>query len=464
MANRVQIIRTISSPDQWRYVESCNNPADLATRGLHARDLADSEWINGPEFLRNNSEVPISRTELVTLSLEDPEVRKEVKSCTTSVKPQESSTLGVGRFKRFSSWSSLRHGIAVLILKGRLIKRRNTDIKDPRPKAEQRLSPKVLNQATITIIKAVQREAFKEEFGAITHVTPEKDNDRIGVKARKKMLKKSSLYRLDPYVDNVGILRVGGHLRQSNLSFKEKHPVLLPKKHHLSKLLLQHYHEEVHQQGRQNTHGALRNAGYWLVGGHAAVASLIGQCVTCKKLRGPMLEQQMADLPPDRAEVGPPFTNVGFDVFGPWTVQTRKTRGGVANAKRWGLVFSCLVIRAIHIELPETIDASSFISALRRFFSLRVPALRLRCDRGSNFVGAKTELDEALEEMDKESVEKYISEQGCEWLFNPPHAFHFGGVWERQIGTVRRIFDAILLEIGAQRLTHELLVTLMSRQ
>ena len=177
-----------------------------------------------------------------------------------------------------------------------------------------------------------------------------------------------------------------------------------------------------------------------------------------------MLEQQMADLPSDRAEVGPPFTNVGFDVFGPWTVQTRKTRGGVANAKRWGLVFSCLVIRAIHIELPETIDASSFICALRRFFSLRVPALRLRCDRGSNFVGAKTELDEALEEMDKESVEKYISEQGCEWLFNPPHAFHFGGVWERQIGTIRRILDAMLLEIGAQRLTHELLVTLMSRQ
>ena len=96
----------------------------------------------------------------------------------------------------------------------------------------------MLNQATNTIIKAVQREAFKEEFGAITHVTPENDNDRIGVKARKKMLKKSSLCRLDPYVDDDGILRVGGRLRQSNLSFKEKHPVLLPKKHHVSMLLL----------------------------------------------------------------------------------------------------------------------------------------------------------------------------------------------------------------------------------
>ena len=175
-----------------------------------------------------------------------------------------------------------------------------------------------------------------------------------------------------------------------------------------------------------------------------------------------MLEQKMADLPPDRAEIGPPFTNVGFDVFGPWTVQTRRTRGGAADSKRWGLVFTCLASRAIHIELLETMDASSFICALRRFFSIRGPATRLRCDRGSNFVRGKSELDEALAEMDKKSVERYLSEQGCEWQFNPPHASHFGGAWERQIGTIRRILDAMLVETGAQKLTHELLVTLMS--
>lgn len=77
-------------------------------------------------------------------------------------------------------------------------------------------------------------------------------------------------------------------------------------------------------------------------------------------------------------------------------------------------------------------------------------------------MGAKTELDEALATMDKQSVEKYLSKQGCQWQFNPPHASHFGRVWERQIGTIRRILDAILLEIGAQKLTHKLLDTLMS--
>ena len=169
----------------------------------------------------------------------------------------------------------------------------------------------------------------------------------------------------------------------------------------------------------------------------------------------------MADLPPVRTEVCPPFTNVGFDAFGPWTVQTRKTTGGAANAKRWSLVFTCLSSRAIHIEVLEAMDASSFICALRRFFALRGHAKLLRCDRGTNFVGANTELQEAESEFN-EKVENFATEHGCKWEFNPPHASHFGGVWERQIGTIRRVLDAMFAELGKTQLTHELLVTLMA--
>ena len=79
----------------------------------------------------------------------------------------------------------------------------------------------------------------------------------------------------------------------------------------------------------------------------------------------------MADLPLDRTDVFPPFTNVGFDVFGPWAVQARKTRGGGVNAKRCGLALTCLSSRAIHIEVLETMDSNAFICAFRRFFALR---------------------------------------------------------------------------------------------
>ena len=170
----------------------------------------------------------------------------------------------------------------------------------------------------------------------------------------------------------------------------------------------------------------------------------------------------MADLPLDRTEVCPPFTNIGFDVFGPWAEQTRKTRGGGVNAKRLGLVFICLSSRAIHIEVLEAMDSSAFICALRRFFALRGHAKLLRCDRGTNFVGAKMELDAAASELNEKKVEKFVTECGCKWEFNPPHASHFGGVWERQINMNRRVLDAMFTELGQSQVTHELLVTLMA--
>lgn len=138
----------------------------------------------------------------------------------------------------------------------------------------------------------------------------------------------------------------------------------------------------------------------------------INKCVTCKKLRRPVVEQRMADLPADRTEVTPPFTNVGFDVFGPWTIRSRKTPGGAANSKRWGLVFTCLSSRAIYIELLESMDASSFICALRRFLALRGPVSILRCDRGTNFIGAKLESGNALREMDQCKVKSYLNDRG----------------------------------------------------
>ena len=106
--------------------------------------------------------------------------------------------------------------------------------------------------------------------------------------------------------------------------------------------------------------------------------------------------------------------------------------------------------------------ASSFICALRRFFAVRGPSPVLRGDRGTNFVGAKAELDKAWSEQDRKSIATYAAEQNCEWIFNPPHASHFGGIWERQIGTIRRVLNGMFLALGPSQLTHELLVTLMA--
>ena len=125
-------------------------------------------------------------------------------------------------------------------------------------------------------------------------------------------------------------------------------------------------------------------------------------------------------------------------------------------------MLTCLISRAIHIEVLESMDTSSFICALQRFFVLRGRAKQIRWDRGTNFVEAHSELQQVTKELQQGKVGQYLRDQEYEWKFNPPHASHFGGALERQIGTIHRVLDAMLLELGPSQLTHELLTTLMA--
>ena len=92
----------------------------------------------------------------------------------------------------------------------------------------------------------------------------------------------------------------------------------------------------------------------------------------------------------------------------------------------------------------------------------RPSSILLRCDRGTNFLGGKRELEEAFKEMDLGKVSRFVAEQRCKWELNPPHASHFGGVWERQIGTIRCVLEGMFAELGKTQLTHELLIMLMA--
>ena len=132
--------------------------------------------------------------------------------------------------------------------------------------------------------------------------------------------------------------------------------------------------------------------------------------------------------------------------------------------KRWGVVFTCLASRAIHLETSAAMDTSSYINALRRFLAIRGPVRWMRSDRGSNFVGARHEFEAELGKMDFAKVQDAMKGYGCdlvEFKMNPPHASNFGGVWERQIKTIRSVLNALMLETGSQ-LDDEELRTVMA--
>lgn len=122
-----------------------------------------------------------------------------------------------------------------------------------------------------------------------------------------------------------------------------------------------------------------------------------------------------------------------------------------------------MACRVIHLETANLLDTSSFINALRRFISRRGPIRQLRSDRGSNFVGAKRELQQAVQGLDESKINEFLLERNCDWFkfkMNVPSSSHMGGCWERQIRTVRSVLSALLVEHGRQ-LDDESLRTLM---
>ena len=102
---------------------------------------------------------------------------------------------------------------------------------------------------------------------------------------------------------------------------------------------------------------------------------------------------------------------------------------------------------AIHLEIANSLDTDSFLNAFRRFTSRRGPVRQLRSDQGTNFVRARRELMEALNEMDHEKIKSSLLKEQCDWItlkMNVPSASHMGGVWERQIRTVRNALSSFL--------------------
>ena len=148
----------------------------------------------------------------------------------------------------------------------------------------------------------------------------------------------------------------------------------------------------------------------------------------------------MADLPYERVTPDePPFTRVGVDYFGPFEVRSRRS-----VVKRYGVIFTCLAIRAIHLEVAPSLDTDSFINALRRFIARRGQVQELRSDNGTNFTGAERELRTAIEQWNQLQINGVLLQKGIKWTSNPPAGSHHGGSWERLIRSVRKVLNSTL--------------------
>ena len=348
VANRIAMIRDSSSPCQWYHLEGIKNPGDHTSRGLSAEGLLSCEkWLMGPEFLwKSECQWPTQSLDTsIVIQHNDPEVKPdvEVKSYAISLgAPIASPTASLSdRFEKFSSWYRLKKTVArIFRFRNNLLMAIQNKRKGGQLNTNQKQLPFItldeMENAEKAILKNVQRAAFPEEFS------------RLESGNRECVKRNSPLFKLDPLVRD-GLLRVGGRLTRAHISSDAKHQIIIPKGSHVSNLIIYHYHKLSGHSGRQHVLSMIRQK-YWIIKANSAVRRVLRGCYSCRKREAPPCEQIMADLPEDRLIPDkPPFTAVGVDFFGPF--QVRRSRSLV---KRYGVIFTCLTIRAVHIEVAHS--------------------------------------------------------------------------------------------------------------
>ena len=415
VSNRVSHIRALSNAEDWRHVVSAENPADLLSRPQLQVDLRFWErgplWlsVHNPFWLRKPAAPP-------PLSLDDDPEVLQAPVLLISVTPSSSHWLD-RMIEYHSSWSSLCRSVAWML--------KFSDFVRTKQKVSS-LSASDMMRSQRLIVQHVQKTSYPDIV---------KDPDHVR--------KSSSVYSLSPFIDKSGILRVGGRI--------DHHPILLASDCRVSLLIARHYHSLSHS-GIEWTLSLVRET-FWIVKGRRVVRKAVDDCVVCKRLFRKPATQIMSPLPPERISPNlPPFTYVGVDAFGPFTVTYRR-----GTVKRYGCIFTCLCCRAVHLEVLDSLETDAFLNAFRRFVARRGTPTKVISDNGTNFVGAEAELRSAWSKHSS-AMGEYAVRKGIEWQFNPPSAPHMGGAWERLIGVVKRVFRAITPP--GIRLTDEILSTL----
>ncbi|XP_033118284.1 uncharacterized protein LOC117117910 [Anneissia japonica] len=441
VANRVQLIRESTSLSQWHHVSTRENPADMTSRGVkRTQDLINGIWFKGPDFLwRSESEWP--RYVLIDLDVVD----VEMKSSCTIVEAGDKSVVDM-LVSKISNWKKMKRVMAwVLIAKQKFLTkiRQNAGVVAGRSCVVQdpgQLTVELLNRAEDFILKEVQSSAFEREIKEL--------------EAGNTVSKTSVLFKFNPIIGEGGLARVGGRISKADVAYEAKHPVFLPKNSSVAEMIVREIHKDVGHLWKNTILLARLTERYWLFGANGIATKVARKCVRCKRYQLKPCEQVMADLPSNRVQAdGAPFEHVGVDYFGPLMVKR-----GRSEVKRYGVIFTCLSSRAVHLEVAHSLDTDSCINSIRRFMARRGPVVTITSDNGTNLVGAEKELREMWKKIDQAKMKGVLNNVGIDWIFNPSTASHFGGVWERMFRSTRKILYSIMRD-EARLLDDEALVT-----
>ncbi|CAG7827671.1 unnamed protein product, partial [Allacma fusca] len=395
VANRVSEIQGLLPYDRWRHVQGTLNPADYASRGLRPAELVNHElWWIGPEFLKHKIQDQFIFQDLPTEAL--------------------------SYCKRFSHNTRKQAGRHLTFL--------NSD---------------ELRNALFALVNIVQQDALSEEIELCCKNKP------VSVKSR--------LRSLNPFLDEIGLLGVGGRLRHAKIENGRKHPLILPNNHVFTKLIIDYEHLNNLHGGCQNVLSSIHRR-FWILNSRDAVSRQIRKCVRCCRVRAETATQMMGDLPAIRVIPQRPFMKVGVDYAGP--IMLRRGKGN-AQQKGYITIFICMVTRAMHLEVVTSLTSEAFMTVLKRFISRRGLPSDIYSDCGKTFVGSNKELQKYWKvQALQHAVGSFLAEKQISWHFNPPASPHFGGLWKAGIRSVK---FHLRRTVGTMICTYEDMCTMTSQ-
>ncbi|XP_045459596.1 uncharacterized protein LOC123670134 [Melitaea cinxia] len=371
VSNRVSDILNTVDFERWGHVSTDINPADCASRGLQGSELLNhSLWWNGPVWLSDlNMSIGVT-------NIEDTQEEERVRSLNVIHNTEEEFI-----WTKFSSLSKMLRVISYC--------RRFINLKLPKDKREtyfKFITPKELTESLNNCIKQVQSIEFSDDIKQL--------------KSHGYVLKKSKIRNLCPFLDNIGILRVGGRLQRSQIAYDTQHPIILPAKSHLSKLVIKEAHLRTMHGGPLVMLNYLRSK-YWILRAKDRTKKIYRECITCIRYSKKNTTQLMGQLPDVRVKADRPFKSAGVDYAGP-----------------------------INIRFSPGADKQ-----LRDMFN-----------------NAKSTIPGEIAEL--------LALERTTWHFIPPHAPNFGGLWEAGVRSTKTHLRKV---IGDTALTYEELATVLAQ-
>jgi len=419
----VNTIRKLIPQDQWKFCCGEDNPADLPSRGTSPTELVGSAlWRYGPPWLN-----------LVETSVEEDlimpeECIKEIKASSQHTMATSAESNGIGNIMDCTRFSTLGKLLRVTAYVNRFCRILKAKIQQQNISMQATLGASEMQVAESLWIKEAQAclktndmfQTWKHQFGLFLEE---------------------------------GVWRCKGRLGKADMSYASRYPALLPKEHPLSVLIVKDTHWKVMHNGVKETLTQIRSK-YWIVKGRQFVRKVIHHCFVCRRLEGqPYDSPPPPPLPEFRAKELPPFSYTGVDFAGPLYI---KTHGLVETKKVWICLYTCCVVRAVHLELVPDLTTDSFLRCFKRFVARRGLPCRMISDNGKTFRAAS----KALHKMSShDGIQVYSSDVGVEWSFNLEKAPWWGGIFERMIKMMKRCLKKT---IGRARITYDELLTVVT--